>query len=95
MGGQTSRSGEDAFEEGCCHALLAGLAGRDGSGVSPAQGEAAAIQSMALLRKTVGMGYRDAFAFQTDPALDPLRQRDDFKKLLADLEQKSPAKPER
>jgi hypothetical protein len=48
---------------------------------------------MSLLTKTVGMGYRDPSGFQTDSALDPFRQRDDFKKLLTELEQKSKAKP--
>ena len=37
--GLPSRTGEDLFEEGCCHALLAGLAGQDGAGVSAAEGE--------------------------------------------------------
>ena len=93
--GLPSRSGEDWFETACCHAALAGLAGRDGAGVSAAEGKAEADQAMALLRKAVGMGYRDAGAFRTDSALDPLRQREDFKKLLAELEQKSAAKPEK
>ena len=34
-------------------------------------------------------------SFRTDSALDPLRQREDFKKLLEELEKKSPAKPEK
>jgi hypothetical protein len=72
--------------------LLAGLAGQDGAGVSAAQGEAEADQAMALLRKTVGMGYRNP-GIRTDSTLDPLRKREDFKKLLEELEQKSPAKP--
>ncbi len=45
------------------------------------------------LRKAVGMGYRDA-AFRTESTLDPLRQREDFKELLAELEKPSPATPE-
>ena len=52
-----------------------------------------ADQAMALLRKAVGMGYRDAVAVRTDSALDPLRQREDFQKLLQELEQKSAARP--
>jgi hypothetical protein len=93
--GQTSRAGEDPFEEGCCHALLAGLAGLDGAGVSAAEREAETDRAMALLRKTVGLGYRDASGFRTDSALDSLRQREDFKTLLAELEKPSPAKPEK
>jgi hypothetical protein len=44
------------------------------------------------LRKAVGMGYRDASGFRTDSALDPLREREDFKKLLTELEKKPSAK---
>src|SRR5262249_6088870 len=54
--GLPSRSSQDLFEEGCCHAALAALAGRDGAGISAAEGEAETAQAMALLRKTVGMG---------------------------------------
>ena len=48
---------------------------------------------MALLRKAVDAGYRDIGNFRTKGALDPLREREDFKKLLAELEQKSAANP--
>jgi eukaryotic-like serine/threonine-protein kinase len=93
--GLPSRSSEDLFEEGCCHAALAALAGRDGAGVSAAEGKAEADRAMALLRKTVGHGYRDASGLRTDSALDPFREREDFKKLLGELERPSPAKPEK
>jgi tetratricopeptide (TPR) repeat protein len=83
--GLPSQSGEDSFEEGCCHALLAGLAGQNGAGVSAAEREAETAQAMALLGKTVGVGYGDAFAFRTDPALDPLHNRPDFQILMMDL----------
>ena len=91
--GLPSRTGEEWFETACARAALAGLAGRDGAGVSAAEGKAEADQAMALLRKAVAMGYRDAGAFRTDSALDPLRQREDFKKLLVELEQRSAARP--
>jgi serine/threonine-protein kinase len=41
-----------------------------------------------LLRQGIFKGYRDAAQIRTDPDLDPLRQRDDFQKLLAELETK-------
>jgi hypothetical protein len=91
--GVPSRSGQDSFNEGCCHVLLAALAGRDGARVSAVQGEAETARPRAVLRKTVGMGYRDR-RFRTDSTLDPLRERQDFKKLLEELERKSPAEPE-
>jgi tetratricopeptide (TPR) repeat protein len=93
--GLPSRSGEVWFETACCHAALAGQAGRTGSGVSAAEGEEQAARAMGLLRKSVDMGYRNAIALRAESALDPLRERDDFKKILAELENKSPAKPEK
>ena len=90
--GLPSRTGEEWFETASARAALAGLAARDGAGVSAAEGKAEADQAMALLRKAVGMGYRDAVAVRTDSALDPLRQREDFQKLLEELEQKTTAK---
>jgi serine/threonine-protein kinase len=89
--GLPTRSGEDWFETGCCHAALSGLPGRDGSGVSAAEAATEADAAMALLHKAVVMGYRNAAAFRTDDALDPLRDRDDFKLLMLDLAM--PAKP--
>jgi hypothetical protein len=82
-------------ETGCCRAALAGLAVRDGVWVSADQGKAEADQAIELIRKSVGMGYRDADIFRTDIAPDPLRQRRDFKKRLAELETPSPTKPEK
>jgi len=41
---------------------------------------------MSLLRKAVGMGYRNPDIYRTATALDSLRGRNDFKKLMAELE---------
>ncbi len=92
--GLASRSGEERFETACCRAALAALAGGNGAGVSPAEGKAEADQAMALLEKAVGVGFRNATVFRTEPALGPLREREVFKKLLEELETKSPAKTE-
>ena len=81
-----------AFSIACAHAALAGLAGQEGTGVSAAQGEDHAAQAMALLRKAFD-GLRDIRNYRTEGALDPLCEREDFKKLLTELEQKSAAKP--
>jgi hypothetical protein len=45
-----------------------------------------AARAVELLRKAVEKGYKDAAHMKKDADLDALRQRDDFKKLLADLE---------
>ena len=52
-----------------------------------------ADRAMELLQKAVKAGYKDAAHMKTDTDLDPLRGRDDFKKLLAELSAKSPVKP--
>jgi hypothetical protein len=82
--GLSSLRGQDWFETACARATLAGLAG---SGASAAEADAA----MALLRRAVGMGYRNADDFRTEDALDPLRGRDDFRLLMMDLAM--PAEP--
>jgi eukaryotic-like serine/threonine-protein kinase len=83
--GLPSRSGEEWFEMASGHAALAGLAGHPGAGMSAADGEEEAEQAMSRLYKAVGMGYRDAYAFRTESALDPLRSRTEFKLIMMDL----------
>jgi eukaryotic-like serine/threonine-protein kinase len=80
------------FETACCSATLSGLAGRKDSGVPAGDAPAHAEQAMAMLRKAIGMGFRDTHTYRTETALDPLRGREDFKKLLAELEKAAPAK---
>jgi hypothetical protein len=78
------RSGEEWFETARCQAVLAGLAAQAGSGMSAAQAAREADAAMTLLRKAVGMGYRNAGIFRTEAALDLLRDRDDFRLLMMD-----------
>ncbi len=47
-----------------------------------------ADQAMAMLRDAVAKGYKDADRMQTDKDLDPLRAREDFKAVVAELEAK-------
>ena len=47
-----------------------------------------ADQAMAMLRDALAKGYKDAEHMQTDKDLDPLRSRDDFKTVVAELEAK-------
>jgi tetratricopeptide (TPR) repeat protein len=83
--GLPSRSGEEWFETSCCHAALAGLAKRGGSGASAVDSASEAKKAMALLAKAVTLGYRNADAYRTESALDPLRNRPDFQALMMDL----------
>jgi hypothetical protein len=41
-----------------------------------------------LLREAVSKGFKNVVHMKKDPDLDPLRQREDFKKLVAELEGK-------
>ncbi len=40
---------------------------------------------MALLRRAAAMGYGSSDAYRTEDALDPLRDREDFRALMMDL----------
>jgi hypothetical protein len=70
----------------CYHALLAGVAAEAGAGLTAAEGTAAAEKAMDALRKAVAGGYRNVKHMRSDTDLDSLRQREDFQKLLKDLE---------
>jgi eukaryotic-like serine/threonine-protein kinase len=82
---------EHTFLLACCHAGLAGLGGRQGSGVPTTEGADQAERAMDVLRQAVTMGYRNPDAYQTESGLDPLRNRPDFRVLMMDLVM--PAKP--
>jgi hypothetical protein len=43
---------------------------------------------MKLLGDAVSKGYKDVTRMKKDADLDPLRQREDFRKLVAELEAK-------
>ena len=77
--------GERVFLHAGCHALLSTMAGLPGTGVSADRSDAEADRAMALLRQAVGMGYRGLVGYRTETALDPLRDRDDFRLLMLDL----------
>ena len=51
-------------------------------------------ETMKMLRDAVGKGYTYAGHSARDPALDPLRDRGDFKKLIQELEKNSTTGPE-
>jgi len=95
--GPLPRSAWDIFEIeiACCHGALAGLAGRAGSGVSAAEGEFETARAMEWLGRAVANGYRNTNELRIESALDPLRDRSDFKKLVADLEKNSPPPQEK
>jgi hypothetical protein len=50
--------------------------------------------SMTARYQAVKAGYKDFAHMKKDSDLDPLRDREDFQKLLAELEKKAPPKTE-
>ena len=75
----------DLYDLACWHALLGGLGGRPGSGVSEAEGRDERDLAMSWLERAIAAGYPDATHMQTDTDLDPLRGREDFRLLMFDL----------
>ncbi len=93
---QTSPSGEFCFQSACAHAAMAGLAGQVRSGVPAKDRPSEAERAVALLHQAVGMGYSNVNAYRNEDALDPLRDRDDFRLLMMDLAMPAaPFTPER
>jgi tetratricopeptide (TPR) repeat protein len=79
---------ETHFERSRALALLAGLADDGASGVSREEAARCADRSIAALRDAINAGY-DWPSQLKEPDFNPLRSRDDFKKLLAELDAKS------
>jgi eukaryotic-like serine/threonine-protein kinase len=77
--------GQSAIFLACCHGALAGLAGKENSGVSAAEGTSRAEKAMDILHKTFADGYRAPDFLRVEPGLDTLRSRPDFQLLMMDL----------
>jgi tetratricopeptide (TPR) repeat protein len=77
----------DVYNLACSYALISGIAGEKGSGLTTADADAAGEKAVATLRRAIAAGYRDAAHMRKDTDLDSLRKRPDFEKLLADLEE--------
>lgn len=57
--------------------------------------EAYSVHAVELLRKAMVAGYKEVAHIRKDPDLDSVRDREDFKALLKEMENKSAAKPEK
>jgi hypothetical protein len=68
-----------------------GLAGHAGSGLLAEERPSEADRAMTLLHQAVATGYYNAEQYRTEDALDPLRNRPDFRLLMLDLAM--PAEP--
>jgi serine/threonine protein kinase/Flp pilus assembly protein TadD len=89
------------YNAACCRAVIAAAQAQAGGPDAARLAKEEADRAMAWLTKAVAAGFGDATGFGVggfgDAAeqflhadLDPLRDREDFRKLLADLEAKSP-----
>jgi tetratricopeptide (TPR) repeat protein len=76
------------FERSHVLALLAGLRGDKSSGVTPTEAAGFADQAVAALRDAIAAGWGMTGDLK-QPDFDALRRRDDFKRLVAELEGKA------
>ena len=83
--GLPSRDGRDWFRLACARATLAAAAGRDGPGPRAAAALGLADRAIDDLRRAAAMGDRNPVLYRYEPALGPLRARDDFRELMRDL----------
>jgi tetratricopeptide (TPR) repeat protein len=79
------RTGEKGVLEACCHAMLASVNDRGASPDTDSVAQGETEKAMAILRRIVAQGYRDALLLRIESGLDPLRSRADFQLLLMDL----------
>jgi serine/threonine-protein kinase len=95
---QPSQAGTDSatnrYDVACVLSICAPLAEKDPKLPESQRRELAhqyADRAVALLRQAVAKGWKDAAHMKRDPDLDPLRDRADFRQLLAALQETNPA----
>ena len=81
---------DSLYNAACFRSVTAGIQaktpGADAAGLDQDDAE----RAMEWLHKAVAAGYKDAAHMAKDSDLDPLREREDFKKLLLKLEPSQP-----
>jgi serine/threonine protein kinase/tetratricopeptide (TPR) repeat protein len=75
-------TGQELFQAASVFAYCVRFAGKD----SP-EAESYARRAVATLRKAADKGFRDAARLKSSADLEPLRSREDFRKLIAELEE--------
>jgi len=80
------------YNAACGRAITAGLQSKANTPEAARLAEVDADKAMAWLQKAVAAGWTDGSSIRKDDDLAFLRNRDDFKKLLARLEAKAPSK---
>jgi serine/threonine protein kinase len=82
----------DTYNAACFLSRCVGLAQRDAALDEARRKELAksyAERAMALLRQAIAHGYRNAARMKQDSALEPLRGREEYETMLAQLEEKA------
>jgi hypothetical protein len=82
----------NAFDAACTLGLCVQMLDKDEPATKEERAKQARLygdQAMTMLQSAVSKGYRDAARMKQDRFLNALRQRDDFKKLLAEVERKA------
>jgi serine/threonine protein kinase/tetratricopeptide (TPR) repeat protein len=83
---------EDAYDAACALSQCVAIVSKHDKLDDKQRKEAAQFYgdtAMRLLRDAVSKGYKDVAHMKKDTDLDPLRQREDFQKLVAELEEKA------
>ena len=81
----------DAYDAACFLSLCVSIVAKHDKLDAKQRKEAAQFYgdaAMKLLRDAVSKGFKDVMLLKTDNQLAPLRQREDFQKLVAELEGK-------
>jgi serine/threonine protein kinase/tetratricopeptide (TPR) repeat protein len=79
----------NAYQAACAFSRCVPIVQKAGQAAREERDKQAAFyagEAMKMLKDAVAKGYKDAAHMKKDKDLDPLRERGDFKKLLADLE---------
>ena len=84
--GLSSRVGGQWFGLACARATVAAAAATGGTVPSDGTAPGPADQAMNDLRRAAEAGHRNPAAYRYEPALGPLRARDDFRLLMLDLD---------
>jgi tetratricopeptide (TPR) repeat protein len=79
----------ELYNAACLYALCAGAAKEAKAPLTDGRGsDMLADEAMAMLRQAIAKGYKNASHMKLDNDLDALREREDYKKLVKELEEK-------
>jgi tetratricopeptide (TPR) repeat protein len=82
------RDAASLYDAACCRAVASAVQAKAGGADAEWLAKQDADEAMAWLTKAVAAGYGNVSHMKQDKDLDALREREDFKKLIAELENK-------